>query len=61
MDAITSTHRELCELHRLMVAGMKTAQERNDIHSYHCDKYRAQGIGMALIAIQERMGAPEVA
>ena len=56
MDAATSIHRELCEMHREFIRSMKSAQVRGDIHGYQCDKYRAQGLQMALIAVQERMG-----
>ena len=57
MDAATSIHRELMDMHRELIKSMRRSQERGDIHGYACDKYRAEGIQMALIAVQERMGA----
>ena len=56
MDAASSIHRELMDMHREFIASMKNAQVRGDLHGYQCDKYRCEGIALALIAVQERMG-----
>jgi hypothetical protein len=56
MDAATSIHRELMDMHREFIKSMKRSQERSDWHGFQCDKYRAEGIQLALIAVQMRMG-----